>query len=54
MLAKDIYEKYVSADGHITIPSDENERRLLGRALLGAEFISRFDYWLDHAIASIF
>lgn len=53
LLPKDIYEKYVSKDGHVTIPSDESEKKLLGRALLGTELMDNFDYWLGHAIELI-
>lgn len=53
LLPKDIYEKYVSKDGHVTIPSDESEKKLLGRTLLGKELIGKFDYWLGLAIELI-
>jgi hypothetical protein len=54
LLARDIYEKYVSIDNQIKIPDDDNEKRLLARAILGKELIARFDYWLTYGIDLVF
>jgi hypothetical protein len=50
VLARDIYEKYVSDKGEIDWPEDSKERELLARALYGKELISTFDYWFSHAV----
>lgn len=54
ILARDIYDKYVSVDGLITLPDDETERKLIARALLGKELASKFDYWLSYSFDLIY
>lgn len=49
-LARDIYERYVTATGDVTWPDDDQERTLLARALYGRQLVDTLDCWLSHVI----